>query len=308
VYAKRLAPKRSAHEVNIDHVILRAAAAAGPDEELRHLVGKLDHLLHALRVSGRLAHLSRGQIVTILHELRSAGHDEIPVPLANVTYNQDGLISIHNADFLRDARFVAAYRRGATAAGADYSFHWRVHIGLWAAGHAARLPGDFVECGVNRGFMSSAVMHHLDWNSLGKRFILMDTFKGLDEAFISEEERALGRSSAYNNYTECYEQAVANFAEFRNVEIIRGSIPLTLSCADTHAVCFLHLDMNCVIPEVAAIEYFWDRLVPGAVVLLDDYGSRDYAPQKRGMDGFAAKRGVSILSLPTGQGLILKSN
>jgi hypothetical protein len=29
--------------------------------------------------------------------------------------------------------------------------------------------------------------------------------------------------------------------------------------------------MNIVVPELAAIEYFWDRLVPGAVVVLDDY-------------------------------------
>ena len=306
VYAKVFAGKCSAHEVSIDRVILRAAKA-GPDEGPDHLVGKFDHLVHSLRISGRLARLSREQIVTILHELRLGGHDEVPPPLANVTYNQDGLISIYNADFLRDARFVDAYRRGTIAAGADYSFHWRVHVGLWAADHAVRLPGDFVECGVNRGFMSSAVMRHLDWNSLGKRFILMDTFQRLDEALISEEGRALATSSAYNAYTEYYEQAVANFAEFRNVEIIRGSIPLTLSRADTHAVCFLHLDMNCVIPEVAAIEYFWDRLVPGAVVLLNDYGARNYEPQKRGVDEFATKRGVSVLSLPTGQGLILKS-
>jgi hypothetical protein len=90
------------------------------------------------------------------------------------------------------------------------------------------------------------------------------------------------------------------------VEIIRGSIPLTLPRADTHTVCFLHLDMNCVIPEIAAIEYFWGRLVPGAVVLLDDYGARGYEPQKRGMDEFAAKRGTRVLSLPTCQGLVLK--
>lgn len=65
--------------------------------------------------------------------------------------------------------------------------------------------------------------------------------------------------------------------------------------------------MNNVIPEIAAISHFWDRLVPGAVVLLDDYGVRRFEMQKRGMDEFATRRGVEILSLPTGQGLILKS-
>jgi Macrocin-O-methyltransferase (TylF) len=290
---------------DIDDLIGRAGAAR-PDEALDCLTDKLDHLVHALRRSGRLARLSREQVVTILHALRSGGHEQVP-PVEYATYNQDGLLSIHNADFLGDARFEEAFRRGAAAAGTEYPWHWRVHVGLWAADHAARLPGDFVECGVNRGFMSSAIMRYLDWNALGRRFILMDTFNGLDEAFISDEERALGKTGAFHGYTECYELARANFAEFRNVEIIRGSIPLTLPRAATDAVCFLHLDMNCVIPEVAAIEYFWDRLVPGAVVLLDDYGARGYEPQKRGMDEFATKRGIAVLSLPTCQGLILKS-
>jgi len=292
---------------SMDGLILRAAATNCPDEGLDHLASKLDHLVHALRLSGRLAQLSHEQIVTIIHALRSAGHDQVQW-VGNVTYNQDGLTSIHRADFLREGRFLDAFRRGAVANGGEIPMHWRVHVGLWAADHAVRLRGDFVECGVCRGFLSSAIMRYLDWNSLGRRFILMDTFKGVDDAFISQEERALGKTSAYMNYTDCYDQAVANFAEFSNVEIIRGSIPLTLPRADTHAVCFLHIDMNNVIPEVAAIEYFWDRLVPGAVVLLDDYGVRGREPQKRGMDLFATKRRVSILSLPTGQGLILKSN
>ncbi len=42
-------------------------------------------------------------------------------------YNQDGLITIHNHDFMQSPTFKAAYQRGVTAAGTDYSWHWRVH-------------------------------------------------------------------------------------------------------------------------------------------------------------------------------------
>ena len=64
--------------------------------------------------------------------------------------------------------------------------------------------------------------------------------------------------------------------------------------------------MNCAPPEVAAAEYFWDRLLPGAVVLLDDYAYLGFGVQKSAMDAFAAAKGVAICSLPTGQGLLLK--
>ncbi len=71
-------------------------------------------------------------------------------------------------------------------------------------------------------------------------------------------------------------------------------------------MCYLSLDMNIVKPEIAAIEFFWDKLVSGAPILLDDYGWLHYSLQKVEMDKFASKKGVKILTLPTGQGLLLK--
>lgn len=59
-------------------------------------------------------------------------------------YDQDGLRSIHNHDFMSAAEFVRAYARGVKAAGTDYCWHWRVHVGLWAAKCAIKLNGDFV--------------------------------------------------------------------------------------------------------------------------------------------------------------------
>jgi Macrocin-O-methyltransferase (TylF) len=266
---------------------------------------QLDHLVHAMHTSGELSDLRPEQVEAILYALRASGHDVPAIDTA--TYNEDFLMTTHNADFQRNPRFVAAYERGIEAVGGDYRFRWRVHVGLWAASSAIRLPGDFVECGVNRGFMSSAIMHYLDWNRRDRRFFLLDTFKGLDGDLLTDEERRLGKTENFNNYTECFAEVQANFTEFENVVLIRGSVPSTLPQADTDAVAYLHIDMNCVAPEVAAINYFWDRLVPGAIVLLDDYGSPGYEPQKDGMDSFASERDVEVLSLPTGQGMLVKA-
>jgi hypothetical protein len=71
-------------------------------------------------------------------------------------------------------------------------------------------------------------------------------------------------------------------------------------------IAYLHLDMNCSAPEVAAIQFLWERLVPGAVVLLDDYAYYGYLSQKIAMDQFAQEKETKILSLPTGQGLLVK--
>jgi hypothetical protein len=52
--------------------------------------------------------------------------------------------------------------------------------------------------------------------------------------------------------------------------------------------------------------FFRERLVPGALMLLDDYAYRGHRPQKVAMDRFAQTRANKILSLPTGQGLLIK--
>jgi hypothetical protein len=229
------------------------------------------------------------------------------------TYDRDGLTSIHNHDFLEQPAFQAAYQRGVVAAGQDYSWHWRVHIGLWAARTASRLPGDFVECGVNRGFMSSAVMTFLDWDRLGKQFYLLDTFRGIDERYVTDQEKSLGIVDknagliASGFYATESASVRRNFAEWQNATIIEGAIPETLPLVTSREVAFLHIDLNCSSPEVAALEFFWDRLVTGALVLLDDYAFYGYREQKVAMDALADRLGTMVASLPTGQGLLIRT-
>ncbi len=227
-------------------------------------------------------------------------------------YDRDGLRSVHNHDFMRDPAFIAAYARGVQAAG-DLDWHWRVHVGLWAAYSASKLDGDFVECGVNRGFLSSAIMQYLDWDKTGKIFYLLDTFTGLDERYVSATEIDSGTlvnnetNLATGHYVSGVDSVEENFAEWNNLKIIKGSIPDTLPGIKAKQIAYLHLDMNCAPPEVSAFEYLWDRLVNGAFVLLDDYAYQGYREQKYAMDKAANAKGHKIVSLPTGQGLIIRS-
>lgn len=71
-------------------------------------------------------------------------------------------------------------------------------------------------------------------------------------------------------------------------------------------VAFLHLDMSCAYPERAALEYLWGSLSPGALVLLDDYAYFSYGSLTQAIDAAAGALGAEVLSLPTGQGLIVK--
>ena len=234
------------------------------------------------------------------------------MPMLNEPYDFDGLYSSHNHDFMMQTDFLSAYERGVKASGKDYQWYWRVHVGLWAARSALRVEGDFVECGVNRGFLSSAIMHSLDWDKTGKTFYLLDTFAGIDERFVSTLEKEGGvlnrnkRNLDAGFYTVAPESVRRNFSEWSNIKIVVGSIPETLDEVTSQKIAFLHIDLNCSPPEIATIDTLWKRMEKGGIVLLDDYAYHGYQPQKEGMDAWASCRGLPIASLPTGQGLIIK--
>lgn len=219
-------------------------------------------------------------------------------------YSEDGLSTHHVHDFVDKAPFRAAYARAIQANGKDHHMRWRAHVALWVARQAARLPGDFVECGVSTGFLASAIMHDLGWNGRNKRFWLFDTWEGLDAGEITEAEKAAGRLAWYADVS--FDRVKANFAEFDRVEMVRGSVPASLETVAIEQVCYLSLDMNCVGPEIAAAAHFWPRIVPGGFMLLDDYAYAGYEAQHAAFDGFAAESGFDILTLPTGQGLAIK--
>lgn len=235
------------------------------------------------------------------------------VRLKHITYNADGLITgSRNVSFLRKKRFTDAYRYGMFSghmiggeASIDLHIEWRVAVCCWAAQHATRLPGDFVECGVNTGILSLAVCKYVGFNDIDKSFYLFDTFAGIPVAQMSEDERT-DRFISNTKYPDCYELARENFGHFPRAHLVRGTVPESLSTVQIDRVAYLSIDMNIAYPERKAIEHFWPKLSTGAIVVLDDYGWTRYEAQKEAMDEFAMSVGVEILTLPTGQGLVVK--
>jgi O-methyltransferase len=224
---------------------------------------------------------------------------ECVATIAHRTYAEDGLITRHTADFVRDPQFVAAYAKGkATGSWGNMEPRWRVYTACSWARRAAKLAGDFVECGVNRGGMPVTIMEYISFNSLGKRFYLLDTYCGIPQRYSH---------SNGHSYSDSFNFVTRTFKPYPGARIIQGIVPDTLPEVDSEQICFLSIDMNSAEPEVATLEFFWRKLVPGAVVLLDDYaGGENYRAQKTAMDTLAQTLGTEITSLPTGQGLIIR--
>jgi O-methyltransferase len=234
--------------------------------------------------------------------------DRLPVRLlrrSSIRHDEDGVITLHDASFAADPRFDAAYRAGeATGSWSGASIRWRAHVACWAASIGARLEGDFVECGVNRGGLARTVADFVGLASTGRRFWLLDTYEGLDASKLSVSERA--RASKWT-YEPCHEAVQRTFADLPGARIVRGPVPDTLAQVDAQRVAYLSLDMNCAAPEVAAFQHFWPLMSPGAIVLLDDYGWAGHEEQRDAFNALSRELGFTILSLPTGQAVIART-
>lgn len=244
-----------------------------------------------------------------LYRLKNFDPDEyVMLPRKELTYKNDLLYTFHNADFIKEPRFAEAYRLCKEIGGdllKDYDIEWRVYMLCCAAHHASKLQGDFVDCGVYTGFCTRAITHFVEFEKLGKTYYLMDTFEGLDARYSSEYEMKRNEKLGYGKMGSLYDTVKETFRNYP-VQLVKGPIPDTLPKVKSDKIAFLSIDMNSELPEIAAMEYFWDKLVPGAIIVLDDYGYPGCLNQKLAHDKFAQSKGLLVFPLPTCQGLIIK--
>lgn len=215
----------------------------------------------------------------------------------------DNLFTINrNLGFLDDVSFMGAFEKNTVNSDEkkqelERSIIWRTHVIAWAAHNCLRLEGDFVECACYKGTTAKILCEYLDFNKTGKHYYLYDLF---------EHDDGMDHHSMYDHGPQLYEMVKQRFVEYPNVHVTKGSVPEVLHEISPARIAFLHLDLNSVAAEIGALELLFDRMVPGGVLILDDYGWLVYKDQKTAEDAFFAERGYKVLELPTGQGMLIK--
>src|SRR5262249_23151320 len=151
----------------------------------------------------------------------------------------------------------------------------RINTLSWAAAEALRLEGDFIECGVWRGFCSAVLIEYLEFQKLDRTFYLYDTFAGIPAELDSEKHDV-----PLFHEPGLYDRVVERFSRYPNVKIIKGIIPDSFSSAAPERIAFMHIDLNSSKSEIAALEALFERVVPGGFIVFDDYGWTGYTAQQ----------------------------
>ncbi|MBN9671690.1 TylF/MycF/NovP-related O-methyltransferase [Roseibium aggregatum] len=217
----------------------------------------------------------------------------------NLAVRKKNLAFMEDPDFARGWEKAVEGNRPAWG-GRTKDVRFRAHTAVWAARHGLTLEGDFVECGVFLGLLSLTICHALNFQNIPRNFFLFDTFNGIPDD---------GRESVRKQnkvYFDCFEYAEKNFAPFPNAKLIKGELPGTLAAAPIEKIAYLSVDLNHALYEKEVINELWDRVSRSAVVLIDDYAFRSNEEQYEMWNEFAASKGTSVLTMPTGSGVLIK--
>jgi hypothetical protein len=224
--------------------------------------------------------------------------------IKNPKFYSDGLSTIHDCQHLTDSDFAKAYEAGLELNSWDgKDIRYRVYLLVSFAKSSLRTSGDFVELGTRRGGTALSIMKYCAFEKLNRTFYLMDTFNGTVESQMTDHEKMIGNHYQYSStYLECS----STFSKFSNVKVIRGTVPHDLNLITPKKIAFLHIDLNSAFAESLAIAELWSQMSEGAITVFDDYGFDRHSDQKKFLDAIVRNWDTKIISLPTGQGLLIK--
>lgn len=224
-------------------------------------------------------------------------------------YDADGLATQHFSPFTADPEFARLY----DAMAADWfrdevvDARWRMWLLTRWARYARALPGDgaFAELGTYRGGCAWMVLSTAALEP-HRRFYLFDTYAGIPHDRLTERERTDGLGGRLADTSAGYVAEL--LSPWDPIPIVcAGDVFDTLPATETGPLAFVHLDLNAAAPTEHALRHCYERLVPGGVVVFDDYGWRGYEDQRERIDAFLADRPEELVALPTGQAVLLRA-
>jgi len=168
------------------------------------------------------------------------------------------------------------------------------------------IPGDLAECGVRFGASSFILLAATE--KTDKHLYGFDSFKGLSEP---EQEDAVNEDYLYkwkkDDLAISDSAALKNLAQFgERVTLFKGWIPSRFSEVEDKPFCLVNIDVDLYSPTKDSLEFFYEKLNPGGVIVCDDYGAEICPGAKKAMDDFAHSIEKSVMHLTTGQGLLFK--
>ena len=166
------------------------------------------------------------------------------------------------------------------------------------------LEGNVAECGVNTGDSAKFINEYFP----NRKLYLFDTFEGFAEQDIKAEQNL--NSNAFLNgqfnkvglFSTAKEDIVMKKMTYpKNVIIKKGYFPDSAKDIDDK-FCFVNLDMDLYQPMLAALHFFWDKVVEGGCIVLHDYFHPELPGVAQAVADFEKERNIKLCKTVIGDG------
>lgn len=224
----------------------------------------------------------------------------------NIKTSRGNFKSEYPSDFLQEEIELIQLARAKTM-----TSHERMVALIHAVDYLEKhkIEGDFVECGVWKGgsmlIAGKRLLHH---NSTSRNLFLFDTFEGMSnptdhDISAVENEKAsdlldkFEKTSGDNIWCYSTEQEVAKTMSdsgypTSKIHLIKGKVEDTLPHKSVNKIALLRLDTDWYESTKHELETLYDLLVPGGILIIDDYGH--WSGARKAVDEFIEKRHLKL--------------
>ena len=187
---------------------------------------------------------------------------------------------------------------------------WAQGFTLFGAAKRVPLDGEFAEFGVYRGG-SALILHHSDPDRL---LNLFDTFEGHPNVHNLQHDRPGSHlvGTLGNTSQEAVAQVLYDQGRGTGVRYWKGVFPDEIPVEQIPPLALVHVDVDLWASATAALAVFGERLVPGGILVMDDYGTDECPGVIEAVEDWATAQGdrftIERTAYPTYQAIITKRN
>ena len=145
------------------------------------------------------------------------------------------------------------------------------------------VAGDMAEIGVYRGNSAALLAHYA--REYKRTVLLFDTFEGFDSRDLVgiDESRLV-------EFTNTSLKEVRDLVGVERVKFVQGRFPQSIPPdLDASRFCLVHIDCDLYEPTKAGLEFFYPRLSPGGLIIVDDYNNPYWDGIKLAVDEYCRR-------------------
>jgi O-methyltransferase len=159
------------------------------------------------------------------------------------------------------------------------------------------IPGDVVECGVYRGGSAATMARVATHSALRRTVWLFDSFQGMPPVTEVDGPGAQDWVGALvYDARKVAKLLKRTGADMSRVRIVEGFFADSFPTVDIPQIALLNVDSDWYESVKICFEKFYDAVVPGGFVSIDDYGT--WPGCRLAVDEFFTKRGLTHKIIP----------